>query len=75
MRRYKLKELRELVRLGMAHDLTNAPAEEVAEQYRHGEKVGYSSGVYGINGGLIQNTETGEYYAITTRNSNLFMIF
>ena len=28
-----------------------------------------------INGGLIQNTETGEYYVITARNSNLFRIF
>ena len=75
MRKYKLKELRELVRLGMAHDLTNASEAEVIEQWRHGEKIGYSSGMYGINGGLIQNTETGEFYAITTRNSNLFRIF
>ena len=75
MRKYKLSELKNLVRCGMAHDLANATAAEVMEQWRHGEKVGYSSGVYGINGGLIQNTETGEYYAITARNSNLFRIF
>lgn len=75
MRKYKLKELRELVRCGMAHDLTNATAAEVIEQRRHGEKIGYSSGIYGINGGLIRNTETGEYYAILSRNSNLFRIF
>lgn len=75
MRKYKLSELKNLVRCGMAHDLTNATAAEVMEQRRHGEKVGYSSGVYGISGGLIQNTETGEYYAITARNINLFCIF
>mgnify|MGYP004525768801 FL=1 len=75
MRKYTLKELRELVRLGMAYDLTNASAAEVMTQWAQGEKVGYSSGVYGINGGLIQNTETGEYYAILSRNSNLFRIF
>lgn len=75
MRKYKLKELRELVRCGMAHDLTNATEVEIIEQQRHGEKVGYSSGIYGINGGLIQNTETGEYYAILSRDSNLFRIF
>lgn len=75
MRKYKLSELKNLVRCGIAHDLTNATAAEVMEQWRHGEKVGYSSGVYGINGGLIQNTETGEYYAITARNLNLFRIF
>lgn len=75
MRKYKLSELKNLVRSGMAHDLTNASAAEVMEQWKHGEKAGYSSGVYGLNGGLIQNTETGEYYAITVRNSNLFRIF
>ena len=72
MRKYTLRELKNLVRCGMAHNLTNA---EVMEQWQHGEKVGYSSGIYGINAGLIQNTETGEFYAITARNSNLFRIF
>lgn len=75
MRKYTLRELKNLVRCGMAHDLTNSTDAEVMEQWRHGEKVGYSSGIYGINGGLIQNTETGDFYAITTRNSNLFRIF
>lgn len=75
MRKYKLSELKNLIRCGIAHDLTNATAAEVMEQLQHCEKVGYSSGVYGINGGLIQNTKTGEYYAIIARNSNLFRIF
>lgn len=75
MRKYKLSELKNLVRLGMAHDLTNAKPEEVIKIWEHTEKIGYSSGTYGINGGLIQDTETGEYYAITARNSNLFRIF
>ena len=75
MRKYKLSELKSLVHSGMAHELANASTAEVMEQWKHGEKVGYSSGTYGINGGLIQNTETGEYYAITARNSNLFRIF
>lgn len=75
MRKYILKELRELVRCGMAHDLTNATEVEIMERWKHCEKVGYSSGIYGINGGLLKNTETGEYYAITARNSNLFRIF
>ena len=75
MRKYTLSELKNLVRCGMAHDLTNATVNEVMKQWQHAERVGYSSGVYGINGGLIRNTETGEYYAITARNSNLFRIF
>ena len=75
MRKYKLKELREMVRLGMAHDLTTAPGADVMEIWPHSEKAGHSSGTYGINGGLIQDTETGEFYAITARNSNLMRIF
>lgn len=72
MRKYTLKELKELCRLGMAKNITNAKPEEIPENYN---KIGYSSGTYGINGGLIQDTKTGEYYAITARNSNLFRIF
>ena len=56
MRKYKLKELRDLVRLGI-------------------EKAGYSTGVYGINGGLVEDTETGTLYAIIGRCSNLFILF
>lgn len=75
MRKYTQKELKNLIRLCVAHDLTNAQAEEVMMLWQHCEKVGYSSGTYGINGGLIQDTRTGEYYAITARNRNLFLIF
>ena len=74
MRKYTLKELRDLVRLGVAEDYTNKPSEYIST-LRRLEKVGYSSGVYGINGGLVQDTETGALYAITGRCSNLFILF
>lgn len=74
MRKYKLKELRELVRLGVAEDYTNKPNEYIYTLCRF-EKVGYSTGVYGINGGLVQDTETGTLYAIIGRCSNLFILF
>lgn len=50
MRKYKLKELRELVRLGVAENYTNQPSEYIYT-LRRLEKVGYSTGIYGINGG------------------------
>lgn len=75
MRKYTRKELKKLVRGGMAHDLTNATDTEITEQQQHTRKVGYSSGIYGINGCLIQNTKTGKYYVVTARNSTLFRIF
>ena len=74
MRKYTLKALRELVRLGVAEDYTNKPAENLYT-LRRLEKVGYSSGVYGINGGLVEDTETGQLYAIIGRCSNLFILF
>lgn len=70
MRKYTLRELRELKRLGMAIDATNAGT--LPARY---EKIGYSSGVYGLNGGLIQDTESGVYYVILSRCTNLFRIF
>lgn len=74
MRKYTLKALRELVRLGVAEDYTNKPAENLYT-LRRLEKVGYSSGVYGINGGLVEDTETGQLYVIIGRCSNLFILF
>ena len=74
MKKYTLKALRDLVRLGVAEDYTKKPAENLYT-LRRLEKVGYSSGVYGINGGLVEDTETGQLYAIIGRCSNLFILF
>lgn len=74
MRKYTQKELRDLVRLGVAEDYTNKPAEYMYT-LRRLAKVGYSAGVYGINGGLVADTETGQLYAIIGRCSNLFILF
>lgn len=74
MRKYTQKELRQLVRLGVAEDYTNKPNDYIYTLRRF-EKVGYSAGVYGINGGLVQNPETGTLYAIIGRCTNLFILF
>lgn len=72
MRKYTLRELRELVRLRMAQDITDSDPKSITEAV---EKIGYSSGVYGLNGGLLQGRESGNYYAILARSSNLFYFF
>lgn len=74
MKKYTLKALRDLVRLGVAEDYTSKPSEYIYT-LRRLEKVGYSSGVYGINGGLVKDAETGTLYAIIGRCSNLFILF
>lgn len=75
MDRYTQGQLKSLIRCGIAHDITNAPETKIINLKKRCEKVGYSSGLYGINGGLIQDRETGDFYAITARNANLFRIF
>lgn len=77
MRKYTQKELKNLVKIGAAQDLTGYSFQQMKE-FLHGhklDKIGISSGVYGINGGLLQDTENGSLYAITARNSALFMAF
>lgn len=74
MRKYTQKELRQLVRLGVAEDYTHKPS-EYAQALNRLEKVGYSMGVYGLNGGLVQDPETGTLYAIIGRCTNLFIVF
>lgn len=77
MRKYTQKALRELVKLGTAENITAYGFEEMRDfLHAHSlDKVGYSSGVYGINGGLLQDTQTGQLYAITARNTALCMAF
>jgi hypothetical protein len=77
MRKYRLKEIKNLVALGMAEDITAMSFSECNEfrKAHNLDKVGYSTGVYGINGGLLQDIETGDYYAITARNTTLAQMF
>lgn len=73
MRKYTQKELRELCRLGMAENITSANAAKY--EGRNFEKIGYSCGVYGLNGGLLKDRESCKYFAIIGRSSNLFYFF
>lgn len=77
MRKYTQKELKNLVRIGAAQDLTGYGFQEMKEfLHVHSlDKIGYSSGVYGLNGGLLQDTKTSQLYAITARNTALYMAF
>lgn len=77
MRKYTQREIKDYTRTGAAVDITGYSFDEMRD-FLHAhdlEKVGTSSGIYGINGGLLKDRETGELYAITARNSNLLMAF
>lgn len=68
------KEIRAMIRNGAAEDCTNAPR-ELAYELNHLNKVAYSAGVYGINGGVVHDPKTGKLYAIVGRCTNLSIIF
>lgn len=72
MKKYTLREIKRFVSLGLAQDITTASRPAIKEPF---EKIGYSAGIYGINGGLLQGKSSGTIYAITARNSNLFYYF
>lgn len=69
MKKYKLKDLRQMVENGAARRIS-----ATAEIPGHFEKIGYAEGVYGLIGGLIQNDE-GNLFAVLGRTSILFSIF
>lgn len=75
MRKYTLSEIKKFVALGIAQDITNATHAEALEIGNRCDKVGYSCGKYGINGGLLQDRTSGAMYAVTARNSTLFILF
>lgn len=66
-----LREIKNYVKIGRAIDLTNAPENQIPSNY---ERIAYSTDVYGVNGVLIEDTETKQLYAVTSRSTNLFRI-
>ena len=71
MRKFKLSEIKAIARDKYTVDITNASSRDaIQERY---EQVGYSTGVYGLNGALFQGKETGTMYAITARSTALFI--
>ena len=75
MKKTTKKEIREYIRLGLAHDITSYDFDQ-AKQLREAhtlDVIAISRGVYGMTGALLQD-ESGELYAITARNSTLFQL-
>lgn len=77
MKKYTKKEIKNLVTLGAAENITSYSFEQMNEflKVHNLERIGLSYGAYGMNAGLLKDIETGKLYAITARNSALFMAF
>lgn len=68
----KQKEIKQLVKLGTAVDITVDDSPLNGE--KSWERIACSHGVNGLNGGLIQG-ESGKLYAITARSTTLMRYF
>ena len=76
MRKYTRKELKNMVALGMAEDVTRANNEDyerIIKKEGFLSQIGYSSGVYGCDGMLLKGYKTGGYYAVTSRTSAIYI--
>lgn len=76
MEKYTQKQLKELVKNGIAKDITGADSIDY-EKIRDIEgsliTIGYSHGTYVLNGLLIKGYKTKQLYAITARSTALFI--
>ncbi len=71
MERMKQSEIKNLVRIGAAVDITAADAPIIPDAYH--EVVAVSRGINGLNGALIKG-DGGTLYAICSRCANLFIM-
>ena len=76
MTKYTQKQLKELVKLGVAADITNGDENtksEILKKEGYCTQIGYSHGIYGCNGKLLRGNKTGTLYAITARTTAIFI--
>lgn len=70
MEKMTQKELKRLVKVGAAKDITNSSSRrDIPEDYR---QVGYSSGVYGCNGMLLRG-KSWQLYAVCARTTAIYI--
>lgn len=62
------RELKHLIKVGAAIELTDTTTIPAGRL----ETVALSFGMYGMNGGLFRDNESGQLYAIPRRDSMLF---
>ena len=76
MTKYTQKQLKELVATGAATDITkgtNETRKQIEKEEGYLTQIGYSSGIYGCNGMLLQGHNTSKLYAITSNTSAIYI--
>ena len=78
MRKMTLREIRGYIATGAAVDISCYSFDAVQQlksKEKNLDKIGYSTGLYGINGGIVQGGTSGQLYAIKSRSAALLQIF
>lgn len=72
----KQKDIKKMIADGLATDITDYDFDAIKNfmETHSIETVDLSAGIYGMNGGLFKDRETGELYAIKARSGALFQI-
>lgn len=70
MKKYTTRQLKELVKIGAAIDVTDAISTTAIPEWY--DKIGYSRGINGING-LLMRGKSGKLYAITSRSTAIII--
>ena len=76
MQKFTQSQLKTLVKSGAAIDVTDADnktRENIEKAEGYYTQIGYSAGVYGCNGMLLQGKKTGQLYAVTSRSTAIFI--
>ena len=70
MKKYTIKQLKDLVKQGVAKDVTySSEKSDIPEDYT---QIGYASGLYGCSGMLLKG-ESGKLYAVTNRTTAIYL--
>ena len=70
MKKYTTRQLKELVKIGAAIDVTDAISTTAIQEWY--DKIGYSRGINGLNG-LLMKGKSGKLYAITSRSTAIML--
>lgn len=76
MIKYTQKQLKEMVKEGIAEEINYITMEGVKElKEKEGwlNQIGWAQGIYGCNGMLLQGHNTSKLYAITSRTTAIYL--
>ena len=76
MKKYTQKQLRSMVKAGIAIDISTGNDDtrtEIRAKEEYLDQIGYASGLYGCSGKLLQGHKTGQLYAIIGHVSAIYI--